>query len=105
MSHEVGVFHRHVEALLYHRSFVIDVRTRTYDGLSLGHVVNAVKPLCLEPLLTRIEHNLVLNVLAPWLTKRLWSVGFLHLLLVNTGSWDLTLVVMLIEHLVVMESG
>lgn len=105
MSHEVRVLHRHVVALLYHRSFVIDVGARTYDGLSLSNVVYAVEPLCLEPLLTRIKHNLVLNVLAPWLIKRFWSVGCFQLLLVNTRSWDFTLVVVLIEHLVVIESG
>ena len=89
-SHEVGVLHGHVVALLDEAIVVVDVATRTDDSLRASRVINASSCFGSEASFARVEHNGILKLLASWLIHCARSPLFVDIptFLVEAWAWN-----------------
>jgi hypothetical protein len=67
-------------------------------------IIDAIQPLWFETLLACVKYDGVFDVLVAGLVKSFGSICFLRLLLVHTWAWDITLIVVIVEDLIIMES-
>ena len=105
-SHEVGVLHGHVVALLDEAIVVVDVATGTDDGLRASRVIDASSCLGSEASLARVKDDGVLKLLASRLVHRARSLLFVDIpaFLVKAWAGYFKLQTLSIEDLVVIEA-
>jgi len=98
------VLHGHVEALFNKAVLRVDVAAWADDRLGAHGLVNARASLGFEPLLARVEHHGILEVLVPRLVHRAGTFEIRGCFFVETGTWHLELETLAVEDLVVVES-
>ena len=98
------MLHGHIEALFNHAVLHVHVAAGAYHRLGAARMVETRLPLLLKPLLARIEHDRILQVLVAWLAERARStLESLSLITVLTRARNLELKTLAVENLVEVE--
>ena len=105
-SNKVWMFHRHIEALLYHWVVSINVGAWTNNRLGSLLMVNACIAFRPETLLARIENDTgILKLLISWLIHGLGAFRINRSgVLIQARAWHLKLETLPVEDLVIIEA-
>lgn len=99
------MLHRHVETLLEHWVFVVNVGTRSYVLSCRWLVLISIVTFALESAFACVKDNCVLKVLVPRLAVCVWSLSLCCIrTCVLSWPWHLKLKALTIEYLVIVES-